>query len=266
MGNPEGRPGVRARSVRRSLRRFAQAEGLGDPPLLTEVIEAFCVQGLRGRATSTQGTYRSVLRQVCEVAEPMAATPFAGSPATLPYTAAERTERWSLCGALRSPWRRDAGLVLVALGIGAGLRAGEIASVRGGDVVVTARGVSLVVSGPRPRTIEVRSPYASLLAAVGRGARRAHLFHPGQADRSYPNFVNDFCRLVAAPGAPRLSSLRCRSSNIGDQLGSGATLAAVLEQAGIIEVESLLRYARLVEGAPRSKALLRRRLNEEQDR
>jgi hypothetical protein len=262
----EGRQGVRVHSVRRGLRRFAEAEGLGDPPLLTEVIEAFCLQGLHGRTTSTQGTYRSVLRQLAAVAKPKAATPFAASPASLPYTTAERTELWSWCGSFRLPWRRNAGLVLLGLGIGAGLRPQEIVSVRGDDVIVTACGVCLVVAGPKPRTVAVRAPYASFLSGAGRGAGRAHLFHPGGADRSYHNFVNDFCRLVATPGAPRLSSLRCRSSFICDQLGSGRALETVLEESGIAEVESLLRYTRLVHGAPRSKALLRRRLKEEQDR
>jgi len=90
------------------------------------------------------------------------------------------------------------------------------------------------------------------------------LFHPKEADRTYPNFINDFARnLVADPGSPKLSSSRCRSSFICDHLGSKTPLSVVLEQAGIAEVESLLRYARHVAAAPQSKAALREQMRRE---
>src|ERR1035438_2526382 len=54
----------RADSVIRSLRAFGAAGGLAPSAaclLDYEVIEASCVTGLRDRAASTRGTYRSVL-------------------------------------------------------------------------------------------------------------------------------------------------------------------------------------------------------------
>ena len=104
----------------------------------------------------------------------------------------------------------------------------------------------------------VSAPYGELLAQVTRDAPGDHLFHPQEAERSYPNFVNDFCRyLVRDPGEATLSANRCRASFICDHLGEGTDLSVLLEMAGIKEVESLLRYARLVPGAPQSKAALR---------
>ena len=41
---------------------FCSDQGLGAPALSTEVVEAFVSVGLVGRASSTRGTYRSVLR------------------------------------------------------------------------------------------------------------------------------------------------------------------------------------------------------------
>ena len=64
------------------------------------------------------------------------------------------------------------------------------------------------------------------------------------------------------PGAPSLSVARCRSSYICDRLAAGTPLAGVLVTTGIGEVESLLRYALLVEGAAHTKAGLRRALAE----
>jgi hypothetical protein len=89
------------------------------------------------------------------------------------------------------------------------------------------------------------------------------LFHPEDADRSYPNFINDFARnLVSDPGSPKLKSSRCRSSFICDHLASKTPLPSVLEQAGICEVESLLRYARYVSTAAQSKAALREQMRQ----
>ena len=58
------------------------------------------------------------------------------------------------------------------------------------------------------------------------------------------------------------SSGRARSTFICSHLAAGTPLRQLLHMADISEVESLLRYARLVPGAPRSKAELRRRLAE----
>jgi hypothetical protein len=46
-------------------------------------------------------------------------------------------------------------------------------------------------------------------------------------------------------------------------LAASTALSALLAATGIVEVESLLRYARHVPGAPRSKAALRHQLANE---
>jgi hypothetical protein len=75
----------RADSVIRSLRAFGAASGLPSSAarlLDYDVIETFCVAGLRGRATSTRGTYRSVLYALAgEIHGPPSrrTTPFAGA-------------------------------------------------------------------------------------------------------------------------------------------------------------------------------------------
>ena len=192
---------------------------------------------------------------------PAEATGYAGSRALAPYSASERAELGSVCRLQRPAWRRESALVFIALGIGAGLRAGEIRAARGSDVVRGSKGVAIRVGQPSERTVAVRGGYSRFLLGRSRDARDDFLFHPEDADRSYPNFVNDFARnLVLDPGSPRLNSSRCRSSFICDHLASKTPLAIVLEQAGIIEVESLLRYARYVSTAAQSKAALREQM------
>jgi hypothetical protein len=114
------------------------------------------------------------------------------------------------------------------------------------------------------RAVPVGAPYAKAVAELAKEAGHGYLFCPGGADRDYKNFVNNFCyTLEADPAAPRLSSGRARSSFICDHLSAGTPLRELLYISGICEVESLLRYARHVPGAPRSKAELRRRLRSE---
>ena len=57
----------RARSVLACLAKFAAGQGIPASPewlLDYDVVEAFCVRGCAGRASSTRGTYRSVLYQL----------------------------------------------------------------------------------------------------------------------------------------------------------------------------------------------------------
>lgn len=244
------------------LSRFARGQGLGEPAPTHAIIEAFCARGLGGRASSTKGTYRSVLRREMGPVLLAGRPGYRGAPAKPPYSPAERAELLAICGSQPKTWRGEAAIMVLALGIGAGLRSGEIAAARGRDVRRDADGVVVCVSGPRARTVGVQAPFDALVAARA-GRRDAHLFHPGPADRRYKNFVNDVCRtLVADGGAPRLSVARCRASYVCDRIQAGITLGDVLSATGISEVESLLRYARHVEGTPHTKAALRQALSE----
>ena len=172
-------------------------------------IEAFVVAGLVGRAGSTKGTYRSVLRSLGGSSRPVRATPFSGSAAKAPYSAQERAELWSVAAAQRSGWRRGSALMLLALGLGAGLRAGELAAAVGDDVMVKPRGVTVRVGGAAGRPVPISGPYAKAIAQQAEQAGPGYLFCPGGADRSYKNFVNNFCySLDADPAAPGLSSGR----------------------------------------------------------
>ncbi len=252
-----------AATALRGLSRFASARGIpaGTEFLLDyDVIEAFCVAGLRGRAPSTRGTYRSALYRLAgPVQGPpgQRATPFAGATAPAPYSPAERAELAAVAAAQRHPARRRSALAMVVFGIGAGLRPGELVALRGSDVRRRGRQVVADVSGSAPRPVPVASRYAGQAAGLARGAGNGHLFRPGPADRGYKNFVASFARgLAADPAAPALSMRRARSSFICDHLAAGAPLGELLAITGICEAESLARYARHVGGAP-SKAALR---------
>jgi integrase len=247
----------------RGLSRFAQARGIPAGPeflLDYDVIEAFCVAGLDGRACSTRGTYRSALYRLAVPVHGQPgrrATPFAGAKAPAPYSPAERAELAALAAAQRDAARRASALALVVFGIGAGLRPGELVALRGSDVSRRGRQVTIRAGGPAARVVPVTSGYAGRAAWLARGAGHAHLFRSGPADRGYKNFVTKFARALAAdPAAPRLRLGRCRSSFICDHLAAGTPLGELLAITGICQAESLARYARHAGGAP-AKATLR---------
>jgi integrase len=246
----------------RGLSRFAQARGIpaGREFLLDcDVIEAFCVAGLPGRASSTRGTYRSALYRLAAPVhgEPgQRGTPFAGAKAPVPYSPAERAQLAAIAAAQRGPAMRASALAMVVFGIGAGLRPGELAALRGSDVSRRSRRVMVQVSGPAVRVVPVTSGYASRAAGLARGAGNGHLFRPGPAGRGYKNFITNFARTLAAdPAVPRLSLSRGRSSFICDHLAAGIQMGELLAITGICQAESLARYARHVDGAPGKAAL-----------
>jgi integrase len=263
----------RARSVLGLLARFASGQGVPASPawlLDYDVVEAFCVRGCAGRASSTCGTYRSVLYRFAGQVhgEPgQRATPFAGAPAPAPYSAGERADLAAAARAQRDPARRSSALAMVVFGVGAGLRPGELAALRGSDVTRgRGRVVVHVTAGPA-RAVPVASAYAGRASGLACRARDGFVFRPGPAGRGYKNFVNGFaCCLAWDPGAPPLSMSRARSSFICDHLAAGTALGMLLAITGIAEAESLARYARHVPAVTASKAALRARWRAEATR
>ena len=258
-----GRRQVMAAAALRGLSRFADERGIpGSPQFLLDydVIEAFCVAGLCGRASSTRGTYRSALWRLAEAAggpPGVRATPFTGARAPAPYSPDERAGLAAIARAQRDPAKRSSALALVVFGIGAGLRPGELVALRGGSVRRRGRQVTVHLSGPAARVVPVTPGYAGRAWELGRRAGRDFVFRPGRADRGYKNFVTNFARTLAAdPAAPWLGASRCRSSFICDHLAGDTPLRELLAITGICQAESLARYARHVDGAP-SRAALR---------
>ena len=247
----------------RGISRFAATRGIparAEVLLDYDVIEAFCVAGLRGLASPTRGTHRSVLRRLAGPVHGgpgQRAAPVAGAKPPPPYSAAERAELAAVAAAQRDPVKRCSALAMAVPGAGAGLRPRELVALRGSAAARHGHQVVVEASGPAARVAPVASHYAGRAAEPTRGAGNGYLFRPGPADRGYKNFVTNYARtLVADPAAPRLSRSRRRSSFICGHPVDGAPLGELLAITAICQAESLARYARHVDGAP-SKAALR---------
>ena len=171
----------------RGLARFAEARGIpasGQFLLDYDVIEAFCVASLAGRASSTRGTYRSALYRLAEAAHGPAgqrATPFPGAKAPGPYSPAERAELAAVAAAQRDPAKRASALALLVFGIGAGLRPGELVALRGTDVTRHGRPVEVHLGGPAARAVPVTAGYAGRAWELARRAGSDFVFRPGPA-------------------------------------------------------------------------------------
>jgi integrase len=186
------------------------------------------------------------------------ATPFPGAKAPAPYSPGEQAGLAAAARAQRGPGKRDSALAMIVFGIGAGLRPGELAVLRGSDVTgAGGRAVARVGGGLAPRTVPVAPPYAGRALELARRAGGDFLFRPGPADRGYKNFVGGW--LAADPDGPRLSVSRCRATFICGHLAAGTPVSLLLAITGIAEAGSLARYARHVRGIGSSKGDLRAR-------
>ena len=199
---PEGSP-HRAGYVLSGLGRFGRDQGWGQArPCGAEVVEAFVVggPGRAGRRRPRAPTARCCARS--GAGRPALATPFRGSAAKAPYSAEERAELLSVAASQRSAWRRGSALTLLALGIGAGLRPASWRPLS----VTTSRQPRGVRAGRRRgpgAPCRCSGVYAKTLAQQAKQAGPGYLFCPGGADRSYKNFVNNFCySLRGRPGCP----------------------------------------------------------------
>jgi hypothetical protein len=249
----------RDRSVLGRFEDFCALEGLGSPAgaLGDEAaIEAFLALGCARLAPHSLGTYRSVLHRLSGGTFGWVRG-YPGSRAPSPYNPQEVAALRSMAQNQPSRLRISNASVLLAAILGAGLHPGELAELEGHHVHRRQGTTTLVVVGARPRSVPVRSPYDDELAALAHGVT-GYLFRPGAVVRSAKNLIGEVCAaLVHDPDEVSLLSGRARATFICAHLEQRTPLRQICDLAGLEGVESLLRYARHVDGAPASKAQLR---------
>jgi integrase len=249
----------RDRSVMARFVSFCAREGVGSPSEAVRdqaVVASFLVTGCKGLAPHSLGTYRSVLSRVagCDY---RLVFEFEASPAPRPYTSKEVGALWSMAQNQSSSLRVERAEVLLATMLGAGLRPGELAKALCSDVLALGDRTLIVVGGSSDRSIWVRSPYDKELARLSDETSR-HLFRPGAKVRDAKNLIGEVCAtLVRDPDEVSLLARRARATFICGLLNLRTPLRQLCAIAGLKDVESLLRYSRHVEGAPRTKASLR---------
>ena len=249
----------RDRSVLGRFGAFCAQEGLGPVAAALEdgaVIEAFLALGCRSLVPHSLGTYRSVLWRLAGTTY-LSPGRFPASSAPCPYNSSDVAALWSMARHQSSTLRITNATVLLASMLGAGLHPGELARLSACDVRCHDGTTCVVIGSARARTVPVVSPYDVALAKVAE-CSSGYLFRPGAAVRTAKNLIGEVCAaLVHDPDEVALVSGRARASFICGHLRARTPLGELCSMAGLESVESLLRYARHVEGAPQSKAALR---------
>lgn len=131
---------------------------------------------------------------------------------------------------------------LLALGAGAGLRAGEIARVRGRDVVTDDCGVLITVTGARSRSVPVMRQWEDRLSAVAAEVSATEwVFRPQRHTEYYKSVVNGFVHMQTT-GLHKPVSQRLRSTWVVTHLAAGTPLLPLMEAAGFETVHGIYRY------------------------
>lgn len=215
-------------------------------------IERFIAGGLPHYAPASRGNRRSMLLRMSEVllgdmARRTKLAPLPASSASVPYTPDEVRELRTWVR-LASGARRNNAMVLVALGLGAGLSAGEVVGVARKDIVREGRSVLVHVGGARPRTVAVDEAWAvDLLKAVQDAKPTDWVFCHGRVSAG-KNLVTNFVAKTETRGlAP--NSQRMRATWIVGHLNSGAGVVPLMRQAGVTSLEAITRYVQFVDEA-----------------
>lgn len=217
-----------------------------------EVIAEFIAHGCAHLMDSTRGTHRTRLYKMSDAllgaptaltaAETISRTPYR----SLPLTGDEVTLLRQWAEFQRTDYRRVNATILLALGLGAGLRTGEIIALTAGDVHVDTDGVVLSIKGEKPRQVPVLATWEQPIADLAGTAMRAdlHLFSPRRRTGN-PNVVSSFIQY--SHNVPfRLTAQRMRATWVVGRLTAGTPLNALIEAGDFDSAATLGRYVTMM--------------------
>lgn len=212
-----------------------------------ETIDRFLVEGCSHLSQGSRLTYRTHLRHVgrgmlgSEVFPP----PSLKMPApklALPYREDEIAAQLSWARTLSTePMRRNA-RALLALGLGAGLDATEMAHLRGPQVTRDDRGVLVEVVGPKNRSVPVLRSWEDTVFELAEEVGDRYVWRPDRTKvrrHATSNFIARCAKVHRLP--PAFSLQRLRSTWIVRQLAAGVPPNELARLAGTQSVQ-LAKY------------------------
>lgn len=226
-------------------------------------VEDYITNNGRNWKPATKGTIRSKLLRVCEAlgdTDDTKLSPLPQSDPQAPYSDAEVHRYVVWADEQTTEKKRHATLALLALGFGAGLTAGEVARVRLEDVIVDDDGMLVHVDGGErgrrlvPVLVEWEDTLARVLATVEPGQ---FVFRPDRA-KAGKNTVTEFVAKNTQPEV-HFQSQRVRATWIVRHLRAGTPLQALLDPAGVKDIEAFGRYVKFLPQVDRAsgRSLLR---------
>lgn len=180
-----------------------------------------------------------------------------------PYTEQEQDFLRQWAQGLSTDYQRAGATLTLALGLGAGLRAGEMARLRGRDVTVHSDGgLTITAHGYRdtaPREVPVLAEWEQVVrdAAGGAGTNGLVLW-PNRAHATTESVAAILGR-IGKPHAVALDTRRLRTTWIVGHLHHNVPEAVVCQAAGLTDLQHYARWYHTAEmPAEQARALLRR--------
>lgn len=222
-------------------------------------VERFVTEGCAHLANSSRSAYRSALRTVgehvvgTEVACPARTLPVARPAPRKPYSTAEFSALLAGISGLRTAAARHNAMALVALGRGAGLRAGDVAAVVGSDVARTTDGTLVIhVAGPGERVVPVVRMWETEVERLAELVGHRPMFRSRRSRIGHRD-IGQFCARIRFRSAPILSVTRLRATWIVEHLQAGTPLPVLAAAAGA-DVTQIARYYRFLPSVPVAEA------------
>lgn len=192
-----------------------------------------------------KGSRRSMMEAVGRVLNPAGfrlgdKLSYGYTPAQAPYSDGEvrALEDWSRSQG--SAERNADARMILALGLGAGLRASEIANSTGTDVVEDGDAVLVLPHGyrgaGRRRSVVTHSFEDDVRNRVAQVGREGFLFKPDSRNRA-TSIISTFIKRSLANGRLRPDTRRLRSTWIVDHLYGGVPQSVICDMAGLADLQ-----------------------------
>lgn len=210
-------------------------------------IGRFAATALDDLAPASRANYRARLLRMAEVLAPVPALsrlrPLQPSAPAKPYTERQVVQLRAWAAGQTAQSRIANARTLLALGLGAGLSAVEIGTVRASDLDVD-RGVVVRVSGERRREVPVLHAWEEPLIERARQLPPGTFVFREKHTVFYPNLISNFVER-SGPGL-RPQTSRMRATWLVHHLQRGTPVPVLLDAAGVTSLEALTRYLKFV--------------------
>lgn len=224
--------------------------------LRREVVSRFIDHGCAEWSEPVRANMRSQLLRAAEALldprrAPVRLTSLRAADPSQPYSDHEVTELISWTRAQSTPAREANARTLIALGLGAGLSAAEIGSVRAADLREIDGELTVTVTEGRSREVPVLARWQAWLRERSAELDAASfVFRPGHT-AFYPNLITNFIDRSRPTGA-RPQTQRLRATWVVGHLSNGTPIGALVRAAGVDSLEAFSRYLEFVTRLPQA--------------
>lgn len=216
--------------------------------LFERSVVAYYVQVGCGQLTAAaRGNRRSMLLRMTEhltSSGPTRLPPLPPSEPSEPYTQKQTVSVISWARAQSTAERRTSAHVLVCLGLGAGLSAGEIILTRTDDIQRSGGDITINVTSGRARRVPMLREFAQLLPHQEQLRPETFAFRPNRS-MAYVNAISNFIAR-GNDGGVKPHTQRMRATWIVRQLEARTPLSVLVKAAGVDSLDALARFERFV--------------------